>query len=234
MSPSLLANGEMRFMIRITHRQQHITERRKRMEKERKELLCEFEQKIALLTTATKERLQENPVDDSVTSLYMVTLYLMLTNKEIFSLCEDKSFFANVADSIHLVDCMLTFPNQVFEKFSVQKYGFFGKIKQRISVKRFVRQTVRSMIRQLERLYLTWEMATTCTEIFSFKKKQPPQSMLYLQRTIKALKQGKKITMPTEQDLPFLFEYLNNPEGRTETPAESTPPAQAPETEDLL
>ena len=209
--------------------------RKREMERAREELLYVVEQKLDLLTAATEEKLEKKTEDDFITPLYVITLHLFLKTKEILDVIESEScVFRGIADTIEVIDRLLAFPQRIFEKASEPANGPFGKIKKRVSMKRFVRQTILHIARNLEYIFGLWEMSFSMITQF-FPGKTTPQDFLYLRRTLKTLEKGKKIPMPTAQDLPFVFEYLENRKSGAEAPEESTstPPTSPSEEEQV-
>ncbi len=197
---------------------------KEQQEAARQEQLDAFDQRIADLAAMIEKNEQNQDDEFNINVILIQFLEVTLNLKKVMDMCHSiEKVLSCVSEATAFIDSSMNFSDQIFAQMNAEKYGFFARIKQRITIRRTINNHIGRMKAIIARVEGTMEIGRMMSTEFGKLSKKIGKA--------NAKKKKSKAQAPTGGSYPLASQYLAKRKGAEGAPAgggSSTPSWEAP------
>lgn len=194
---------------------------KKQQEAARQEQLDAFDQRIADLAAMIEKNEQNQDEDFNINAILIQFLEVTLNLKKVMDMCHSiEKVLSCVSEATQFIDSSMNFSDQIFAQMNTENYGLFSRIKQKMTVRRTVRNHIGRMKAIIARVEGTMQMGQIMSSEFGKLSKKFGKA---------SAKRKKAKASSSSGSFPLASQYLAKRKGAEGgAPAGGTPSWEAP------
>ena len=174
---------------------------KEQQEQARQEQLDAFDQRIADLA-AMIEKNQDLAEDDfNINVILIQFLEVALNLKKVMDMCHSiEKVLSCVAEATSFIDSSMKFSDEIFAQMNTEKYGFFARLKQKITIRRTIQNHMGRMKSIIDRVEGMMSISNIMSTEFAKLAKRMGKSKA---------KKKKQTSTSTAGEFPLASQYLS-------------------------
>lgn len=148
-------------------RQEQERKMKEQQEQARQEQLDAFDQRIADLAAMIEKNQELQDDEFNINAILIQFLEVTLNLKKVMDMCHSiEKVLSCVSDATAFIDSSMNFSDQIFAQMNTENYGLFARIKQRITIRKTVRNHIGRMKAIVARVEGTMEIGRIMSSEF--------------------------------------------------------------------
>ncbi len=132
---------------------------KEQQEAARQEQLDAFDQRIADLAAMIEKNEQMQDDEFNINAILIQFLEVTLNLKKVMDMCHSiEKVLSCVSEATAFIDSSMNFSDQIFAQMNAEKYGFFARIKQKITIRKTIHNHIGRMKSIIARVEGTMEI----------------------------------------------------------------------------